>query len=131
MGPSLLPRSIYSMAVGYDNTTNTIWLIGGALKPFSLMSFNLSVWNETNAFTDHGEYILPDPIYNPSQSCVQRESIVYVVGTSNRRLYTFDVSRGSLNTIHTNPSSYTLDYVGCLGNIRDWIFFSIGIENKA
>ena len=114
------------MSIGYDNTTNTIWLIGGAFAQNSLISFNLSIWNETNAFTDYGENILPYSIANPSQAYVQRESIVYVVGATNQALslYAFDVSTGSLNIINTNPSSYTLDIGSCLAAIRDWIIFT-------
>ena len=37
-----------SMAIGYDDSTNLIWLLGGGISGRkSLISFNLSRWNDT------------------------------------------------------------------------------------
>ena len=79
IGPSSLPRAMDSMVIGYDNTNNLIWLIGGAdPHGHSLISFNLSLWNDTNAFLDH-DYPLSDSIFSHSQAYIQTGSVVYVV----------------------------------------------------
>ena len=55
------------------------------------MSFNLSIWNETNALIDHGSNIPPCSINYVFQAYVQKESMMYVVGLTETP-YTFDVS---------------------------------------
>ena len=125
-GRSSIPRSVYAMAIGYDNTTNLIWLIGAHTLSKSLISFNLSIWNESNAFTDYGENILPYHVICHAQSYVQEKGFVYIVGQRfPHSLYAFDVSTGSLNFINTNPSTYLLlSPFGCLAAIEDWIIYT-------
>ena len=125
IGPSLLPRSIQRISLGYDDATNTIWLIGGKW-PYrqSLISFNLSIWNETNAMIDHGSDILPYDVMSFAQTYVQNKEIVYLADIQNKKMLTFNVSTGALNTMNTNPSSYTLNQHGCLASTGDWIIYT-------
>ena len=125
IGPSLLPRPMRRISLGYDHKTNTIWLIGGKfLYRKSLISFNLSIWNDTNAITDHGSDILPYEVMSFGQTYVQNEEIVYLADYQNKNILTFDVSTGDLNTVNTNPSSYRLSQHGCLASTGDWIIYT-------
>ena len=120
IGPSSLPRPISFAAIGYDNTTNLIWLIGPGT---SLISFNLSIWNDTNPFLDHG-HPLSYGVTCFSQSCVQTEAVVYAIDVVDRGHLVYDLSTGNINLIAANPSSVTLSLNACLASIRDWIIYT-------
>ena len=127
MGPSLLPRTIKRLSIGYDRTRNIIWLIGGKWpNRNSLISFNLSIWNDTNAMTDHGSDILPYDVMSLGQAYVQNNDIVYVTDYQDKKILTFNVFTGDLNTMTTNPSSYSILHHGCLASIGDWIVYTKG-----
>ena len=124
IGPSSLLRPIAFAAIGYDHTTNLIWLIGGSgYKTRSLISFNLSIWNDTNPFLDHG-YPLSYGVSCLSQIYVQTEAVVYVVGYRDTKLLVYNISTKIINIIATNPSSVTLLYDACLASIGDWIIYT-------
>ena len=124
IGPSSLPRAMNSMAIGYDNITNLIWLIGGYSHGNSLISFNVSVWNEANAFANHG-YSLSGWIGSGSQAFVQTGLLVYVVDQLRNKLMVYDISTKNVNLVDTNPSSVKVQWDGCLALIGDWIIHTI------
>ena len=112
------------MSIGYDKTTNLLWLIGGNdPNSQSLISFNLSIWNETTAIIDHSESTLPTWIRSLGQAYVQKAHIVYVIDYNNSNLLAFDVSTQALNTIITNSSVNVYSW-GCLASIGDWIIYT-------
>ena len=127
IGPSLLPTAIHSTSIGYDNETNVIWIFGGRTKWLSsiksLISFNLSIWNESNATADHSSDITYH-IVSSAQAYVQNQNIVYVIDYNIKKLLTFDVSTKYLSTINTNPSQYLLSQYGCLASIDNWIIYT-------
>ena len=113
---------MYEMSSGYDETTNLIWLIGSVQHEQSLISFNLSIRNDTNAMIDYGAGFYPiTPEF--SQAYVQKESIVYVIDKNERKLLAFDVSTRYLNTTNT-LHHYSLTGRGCLASIGDWIIYT-------
>ena len=126
VGLSSLPRGIYGHAIGYDDTKNLIWLIGGSdSNEQSLISFNLSLWNtnDTNAFIDH-KYPLSYLVSSDSQAYVQTEAGVYVVERPGNKLLVYNISAGNVNLIDTNPSYVELAVGGCLASIGDWIIYT-------
>ena len=124
LGPYSLPSSITTMSVGYDHTTNLIWLIGGSYgnNAQSLMSFNVSIWNKANAIINHGSNVLSHQVSVYGQSYVQKETTVYLV-SADSELLSFDMSTQSLTTMNTSPSSLSLSYYGCLASIGDSIIY--------
>ena len=126
VGPSSLPRKMHAMAIGYDNATNLIWLIGGeplVQRGKSLISFNLSLWNDTNAFVDH-RYPLSDYVFSLSQAYVQRGGVVYASQHSDHKLLAYDLLLKNVNLINTNPSSVEIWYSACFASIGDWIIYT-------
>ena len=113
-----------SMAIGCDNTTNLIWLIGG-VSPYgrSLISFNLSTWNDSKAFLDHG-YPLPVSVYSASQAYVQMGSVVYVAKYPVTKLSVYNMLTKNINTIDTNPSYVEIANGACLASIADSIIYT-------
>ena len=123
IGPSSIPKQVSLAAIAYDHTTNLIWLIGGWYpKERSLISFNLSIWNDTNAFLDHG-YSLSYEVTSGSQSYVQRKDVVYVAEFVGHRLLAYNILTENVNLIDTNPSSVEVSTGACLASIGDWIIY--------
>ena len=114
------------MSIGYDMTTNLIWLIGASNFEKSLISFNLSIWNETSAIIDHGESVLPISTKSVGQSYVQTADIVYIIDYNNSNLLAFNVSTGDIHSVNTNPS--IMNVLGCLAAIGEWIIYTLGNE---
>ena len=121
IGTSSLPEFNTAMALGYDNTTNLIWLIGGFWNPTSLISFNLSLWNDTNAFVNHGP-ILSISVSSGSQPYVQKEAVVYVVQPGETKLLAYDMLTENMHSIDT--IYVRLWNNGCLASIGDWIIYT-------
>ena len=123
IGPLSLPKPICSAAIGYNHTNNLIWLIGGwNLEGRSLISFNLSIWNNTNAFLDYG-YSLSYPVTSNSQSYVQTEAVVFVVEYPGNKLLAYDMLTENVTLVNTNPSSVEIAIDACLALIEDWIIY--------
>ena len=120
IGPSSLPRPINGAAIGYDHTTNLIWIIG---QYSSLISFNVSIWNDTNPFVDHG-YPLSYSFTTYGQSYVQVGDIVYAVGETGAPIYAYDILTQNVNPITSNASTVELSRSGCLASIEDWIIYT-------
>lgn len=120
-----LPRGTSSMALGYYEDAYLVWLLGGYLNPRSLMSYNLSSWNQNNTFTDYGTNEVFYQVRPWPQAYIQIQDTLCVIEVNgNNQLLTFDLSTGNLNTINTNPSSYTLDTEGCMSNIDGYIIYT-------
>ena len=129
VGPSSLPRGINGHAIAYDKTTNLIWVIGGLNQlGNSLISFNLSIWNYTNAFFDHG-YPLSYSVFSASQAYVQMQSVVYVVQYPwSGKLMVYDIMTENVNQVGTNLFSVQIWYDACLASIEDWIIYTYANE---
>ena len=124
IGPSSLPRAMHSMAICHDNTTNLIWLIGGwSPNQKSLVSFNVSRWNDTNAYVDH-EYPLSASVSSASQAYVQTGPVIYVVEYTGNKLLRYDILTKDVNSIDTNTSSVEILFDACLTSIADWIIYT-------
>ena len=122
IGPSSLPRYMSGMALGYDETSNIVWLLGSRFYyQYSLMSFNLSIWNNTNAMIDYGANDLSNHISCNGQSYVQNEDVVYVTAGYMDKILAYDVYTRYLHTTNTGPS---LSHDGCLASIGDWIIYT-------
>ena len=124
IGSSSLPKANHAMSIGYDNTTNVIWLIGGYwYDGDTLISFDLSIWNETNVFQDHGTVLYPDEFQCTGQTYVQRATNVYATNPRDEhQLYIFDISTRDVKTVHANGLEL-YDY-GCLASVGDWIIYT-------
>ena len=123
IGPLSLPRDMCGMSIGYDKTSNLIWLIGGRPWGTTVISFNLLRWNEATAIINHSEYTLSTSVVSIAQSYVQNAAFVYI--TFSSQLLAFDVSTAELNTINTNGSVSNINGVGCLASIGDWIIYTL------
>ena len=88
IGLSSSPRVTAGTAVGYDNATNEILFVGAIYaSPRSLLSFNLSIWNEQTPFIDHGNSSLNKSVFTIGQSYVQTKSVVYTIQDSGVSFY--------------------------------------------
>ena len=115
------------MAVGYDNATNEILLFGAiGLFQRSLLSFNLSIWNEQNSFIDHGNNSLSTGVGPFGQAYVQTKAVIYIIGGiyGPDDLYSFDISTRYINKTVTNLPTKSLMSIGCLASIEDWIIYT-------
>ena len=123
-GHSLIPKPIVAMSIGYENTTNLIWLIGGNWPHrSSLISFNISIWNETNAFEDHGSVLSSYQFESLGQTYVQKTTTVCAVNTLNSsQLLIFDISTRDVKTVTEN--NLTLYTYGCLASVGDLIIYT-------
>ena len=131
IGPSSLPTPREAMAIGYDDTTNLVWLIGGVSSRdlTSPISFNLSIWNEPNAFINSsvGNNTLHYQVLSYGQAYTQTEDVIYVVTdsiSSNSKLLAFDISTVYITETNTNPSRYSLTPLGCLASLEGWIIYT-------
>ena len=119
LGFSLMPNQNIAIPIGYDKMTNIIWFVGGKPLTKSLISFNVSLWNQSNAFMDHGS-ILSYGVMSYGQSFTQIQNNIYVIGAQSTDLMSFDLPAGYLNPGDLNPNS-TVNLQGCLASIDDLI----------
>eukprot|EP01084_Bolivina_argentea_P060504 110538_1 len=83
--PISLPRNGKEMAVSYDSTDDTIWLLGG-LYTKQLISFH------NNTFTDFGSSNLSNYVYGNGQFYSQLQNILWMIDPYyNQTFCAFDV----------------------------------------
>eukprot|EP01084_Bolivina_argentea_P102138 183031_1 len=88
---STLPRVSKAMVAGYDKNNDLIWLIGGYNNPRQLLSFNVSRWNTSDAFTDYGISELPTDVLQYGQSYTQNNDILYILSDTDNTFYEFNL----------------------------------------
>eukprot|EP01084_Bolivina_argentea_P055684 102039_1 len=108
-GNSSLPRSDRAMAVGYNNKSDTIWLLGGVNNNNQLISFH------EDEFTDHGINNLTNYVYGYGQFYSQIFNVLWMINPSGDQL-----DRFNLETLQFESSYYIpvdVSTSGCLTSI--------------
>eukprot|EP01084_Bolivina_argentea_P128419 227002_1 len=98
------------MAIGYDNITDTIWLVGGTSN-----SQVVGYQRETHNFTDYGTSVFPQRIYGSGQYyCYnQFDSYLYIIASYGTNIHRFDVRSHELDHDHYSIP-VDVSYQACL-----------------
>jgi len=86
-----MPRLDSEQIVGYSESTDTVWLLGGYYNPRQLLSFNPS----SNSFADYGSNALSHDARALAQSFAQLNEFVYYVEYGGNVLRKFNVDLGT------------------------------------
>eukprot|EP01084_Bolivina_argentea_P061143 111753_1 len=116
-----LPRGSNSMAVAYDNTKNTIWLLGGDIGNVPSNNYKQLISFKNNIFIDHGSTNLSgDGIYGLSQYYTQMNHQLYMINIAGNGFNTFNIQTQSIqyNSLSTQIPHNVGSY-GCLTSIND------------
>ena len=111
------------MVIGYDHTDDLIWVLGGHTGS-SLFSFDVSIWNESDAIYDEGRNALSLNTDASGQSYVQVNNILYCIALYYDNLLEFDVFTGDPNLTYAALSPIYTSRAGCLASIDDYIIYT-------
>eukprot|EP01083_Nonionella_stella_P290048 986940_1 len=127
-----LPRPADSAAVGYDSTTNRIWLVG-SYDPYKFVSHQLMSYDIDSAvFTNYSATALSHPVEGQGDYYTQIGDILYMIDPTGNKLSTFNVNTAQFAYYYQNIDiPHTVFDDGCLASIDDALFVLGGYENTS
>eukprot|EP01084_Bolivina_argentea_P053384 97987_1 len=129
IGNTTLPRPSSHFAIGYDNFSETVWIIGGR-TPLRQQLIAFNAQNNNYTFIDFGNSTLAQQVYNVVQYYTQIGDYLYLIHYAGTHLDRFYLPSQTMQYSFTAIPTI-VDLWGCITsfNIDQGYIISIGGNN--